>query len=117
MSPNMLQWGEFGARVGVPRVLDLLKRYNAKATFFCIGNNVIGNDPVYQRILAEEHVTGNHTYDHLNGWKTPDKEYLDNISKAGEIIRSNLFRPPYGRITKFQLQQLSPAIQAKPLQV
>ena len=93
--------------VVTPFVLDLLKQYNAKATFFCIGNNVIGNDPVYQRILAEEHATGNHTYDHLNGWKTPDKEYLDNISKAGEIISSNLFRPPYGRITKFQLQQLS----------
>src|SRR5207249_4862113 len=54
----------------------------------------------------EGHAVGNHTYDHLNGWKTKDEKYLDNIFKAKKIIDSNLFRPPYGKITKFQLKQL-----------
>lgn len=84
-------------------VLDELKKYNAKATFFCIGSNVKLHFELYKRILMEGHAVGNHTYDHLNGWKTSDKEYLDNIIEAAKIIDSHLFRPPYGRITKFQL--------------
>ncbi len=88
-------------------VLELLKQYNAKATFFCIGKNVAHHASVYEKIIEEGHAVGNHTYDHLNGWKTSDERYLQNILEAKEIINSNLFRPPYGRITKFQLQQLS----------
>ena len=84
-------------------VLDELKKYNAKATFFCIGKNVKANFDTYKRILMEGHQVGNHTYDHLNGWKTSDKEYLNNIIEAAKIIDSNLFRPPYGKISKFQL--------------
>ncbi len=89
-----------------PFVLEQLKKYNAKATFFCIGKNVEEHFDIYKKIIDEGHAVGNHTYDHLNGWKTNDKIYLDNIFKAKKIIDSNLFRPPYGRITKFQLQQL-----------
>ena len=88
-------------------VLDLLNHYNAKATFFCIGNNVSQQTLTYEKIKGEGHAVGNHTYDHLNGWKTSDEIYLQNILKAKEIIHSNLFRPPYGRITNFQLRQLS----------
>ncbi len=87
-------------------VLEELKKYNAKATFFCIGKNVEENFDLYKKLIDEGHVVGNHTYDHLNGWKTKDKEYLDNIFKAKKIIDSNLFRPPYGRITKLQLKHL-----------
>jgi peptidoglycan/xylan/chitin deacetylase (PgdA/CDA1 family) len=87
-------------------VLDELKKYNAKATFFCIGKNVEDHPDMYQKIIDEGHAAGNHTYNHLNGWKTDDAVYLDNIFKAKKIIDSNLFRPPYGRITKFQLKQL-----------
>jgi peptidoglycan/xylan/chitin deacetylase (PgdA/CDA1 family) len=58
-------------------------------------------------MIEEGHKPGNHTYDHLNGWKQKDKLYLDNVFKAKQVINSNLFRPPYGRITKFQLKQLS----------
>jgi peptidoglycan-N-acetylglucosamine deacetylase len=88
-------------------VLEQLKIYNAKATFFCIGKNVVEYAEVYRQIIDEGHQPGNHTYNHCNGWKTADKEYLDNISAAKKIIDSKLFRPPYGRITKFQLSLLS----------
>ncbi len=88
-------------------VLEELKKYNARATFFCIGKNVEEHFDVYKNIIDQGHAVGNHTYDHLNGWRVNDKEYLDNIFKAKKIIASNLFRPPYGKITKFQLKQLA----------
>ncbi len=93
--------------VATPFVLEELKKHNAKATFFCIGKRVEEYFDIYKKIIEEGHAVGNHTYDHLNGWKTKDQIYLDNIFKAKKIIDSNLFRPPYGRITKFQLKQLS----------
>ena len=88
------------------KVLDLLKAYNAKATFFCIGNNVVKYPEVYKRVIDEGHTVGNHTFNHLNGWKTADELYLNDINKAMGYIDSNLFRPPYGRISRFQIQQL-----------
>ena len=87
-------------------VLDLLKAYHASSSFFCIGNNVDAYPEIYKRILDEGHVTGNHSYDHLNGWKTDDKAYVENIKKASKIIHSNLFRPPYGRMKKSQIREL-----------
>ena len=87
-------------------VLDELKKYNAKATFFCIGKNVVEHPLVYKNILDEGHSVGNHTYNHLNGWKTPDSEYLENVLEAKKYINSNLFRPPYGRIKKPQREAL-----------
>lgn len=89
-----------------PFVLDQLKQYNAKATFFCIGKNVAALPYMYRKILEEGHTTGNHTFNHLNGWKTDDKTYIQNILEASKYINSNLFRPPYGRITKFQTSLL-----------
>jgi peptidoglycan/xylan/chitin deacetylase (PgdA/CDA1 family) len=89
-----------------PFVLAELKKYNAKATFFCIGNNVLKHPNVYELILSEGHKVGNHTYDHVNGWKTETKDYLENIKDAAALIDSNLFRPPYGRITKKQIRAL-----------
>jgi len=87
-------------------VLDELKKYNAIATFFCVGRNVKENFEIYERIISEGHRVGNHTYSHLNGWKTEDRIYLEDIGKAAKIIDSNLFRPPYGRITKFQVKAI-----------
>lgn len=87
-------------------VLDTLQQYNAKASFFCIGKNVDAHPELYARILAEEHAVGNHTQHHLNGWKTADDVYLDDITEASARIRSNLFRPPYGRIKKSQVRKL-----------
>ena len=88
-------------------VLEELKKYNAKATFFCVGKNVKENFPVYTRMISEGHKPGNHTFHHLNGWKTNDKIFLEDIAEAAKIIDSNLFRPPYGRITKFQSRAIS----------
>ncbi len=95
-------------------VLDELKKYNAKATFFCIGDNVVKYPAIYTRIIEEGHAVANHTFNHLNGWKTSDKIYLDNTAEAMKWIDSKLFRPPYGRISRFQLTQLAaPRFQMK----
>ncbi len=85
-----------------PFVLDELKKWNAKATFFCIGKNVADHPGIYRKILEEEHLVGNHTHNHLNGWKTDDTLYINDIIEAAKHINSRLFRPPYGRIKKFQ---------------
>lgn len=96
-----------------PFVLDELKRFNAKATFFCIGKNVAEETSLYKRILMEGHRVGNHTNNHLNGWKTDNKIYLENIEKARQLIDSDLFRPPYGRATGFQIRNLQEKLQYK----
>ena len=90
-----------------PFVLDELAKYGAKATFFCIGKNVAAYPEIYQRILDEGHTAGNHTQDHLNGWKTDTDAYIENIVAAGKHIHSRLFRPPYGRIKRAQAALLA----------
>jgi peptidoglycan/xylan/chitin deacetylase (PgdA/CDA1 family) len=94
-----------------PFVLDVLKPYNAKATFFCIGDNVLKHPDIFEQVKAGGHSIGNHTYNHLKGWVTPDKTYLDNFLKADEVLAVKLFRPPYGRIKSSQVKLLQ---QAKP---
>ncbi len=89
-----------------PFVLEQLAAYGAKATFFCIGKNVVAEPEIYQRIIAEGHSIGNHTQHHLNGWKTDDVTYLNDIAMAERSIASNLFRPPYGRIKRSQIKSL-----------
>jgi peptidoglycan-N-acetylglucosamine deacetylase len=89
-----------------PFVLSTLKNFNAKATFFCIGKNVIEQPLIYSQILTDGHSVGNHTHNHLNGWKTNNETYLSNIQLAAQHITSNLFRPPYGRIKKSQAKNL-----------
>jgi peptidoglycan/xylan/chitin deacetylase (PgdA/CDA1 family) len=89
-----------------PSVLDELKKHNAKASFFCIGDNVVKYPQIYKRILEEGHAVGNHTYNHLNGWQTSDETYFKNIAEAAKWIDTDLFRPPYGRMTRFQAKQL-----------
>ncbi|HRO43590.1 MAG TPA: polysaccharide deacetylase family protein [Flavipsychrobacter sp.] len=88
-------------------VLDLLKEYDVKATFFCIGKNVVRHLEIYERILAEGHTVGNHTQDHLNGWTNDNHAYLSNVLKASKHIQSRNFRPPYGRIKISQTKRLS----------
>src|SRR5258707_5478436 len=94
-------------------VLKLLKQYNALATFFCIGKNVVAYPEVYQQILNEGHTVGNHTYNHLNGWKTKDDVYMRDVAEASNYIDSRLFRPCYGRITAFQAKNLKAAMKGR----
>ena len=88
-----------------PEVLSLLKLYHAKGTFFCVGENVRKYPDTYKQILAAGHSTGNHTYNHLDGWKTKTDTYLKNILACEQTLStsSNLFRPPYGHMTPKQL--------------
>ena len=88
-------------------ILDILSEYNAKATFFCVGENVKRYREIYDKILAQGHATGNHTHHHLKGWSTNYKEYLDDIREAANYIGSGLFRPPYGLMSYRQAKALS----------
>jgi peptidoglycan/xylan/chitin deacetylase (PgdA/CDA1 family) len=81
-----------------PCVLDLLHSYNIKATFFCVGDNVRKYPEVYQDILRRGHRVGNHTFNHVQGWKFRTGTFLANVQKASELIRSNLVRPPHGHM-------------------
>lgn len=87
-------------------VLNTLNSFGIKATFFCIGDNIQKHPQVFERIKNEGHAIGNHTYNHLKGWKTDDKTYVNNFCKCQELTATNLFRPPYGRIKKSQIRQL-----------
>jgi peptidoglycan/xylan/chitin deacetylase (PgdA/CDA1 family) len=89
-----------------PFVLDTLRQYQAKATFFCIGKNVEAYPGIYAQIMFEGHAVGNHTQHHVNGWEVSDEAYLDDITTASKHIKSNLFRPPYGRIKKSQMKKI-----------
>jgi peptidoglycan-N-acetylglucosamine deacetylase len=89
-----------------PFVLAELKKYNAKATFFCIGDNVKKFPQIYQQVIDEGHAIGNHTMHHINGWKNSDEKYLKDIAEANKYIKSNLFRPPYGRIKRSQIKKI-----------
>lgn len=89
-----------------PRILDLLDRHQVKATFFCTGMNAGKYPLIYESILAAGHKTGNHSWSHPNGWTTPADKYVADVNRASAIIRSGLFRPPYGRITPFQYHTL-----------
>jgi peptidoglycan/xylan/chitin deacetylase (PgdA/CDA1 family) len=89
-----------------PFAMQQLAQYNAKATFFCVGNNVVRFPDIYEELLKNGHATANHTFNHMNGWKTEDDTYLRNIDKASEYIDSKLFRPPYGLIKRSQAKRL-----------
>lgn len=88
-------------------VLEQLRPYNARATFFCIGKNVVEYPDIYTQIVDEGHSVGNHTQHHLNGWDTDTERYIDDIIEASKHISSRLFRPPYGRIKKAQAFMLT----------
>lgn len=90
-----------------PWVLDILAKYQVKATFFCVGDNILKNPEIFERIKNEGHQVGNHTFNHVKGWQLKQSVYLDNIEKCQQLTKTNLFRPPYGRIKKSQFKSLS----------
>lgn len=89
-------------------VLKQLAAFSAKATFFCIGDNVRKHPQVFQELKNQGHSIGNHTFNHLNGWKTETDRYLENIKMCQDILETEtrLFRPPYGRMTQAQFRSL-----------
>ena len=89
-----------------PWVLSTLKDFDARATFFCIGQNAEKYPDLYKQIINEGHSVGNHCYSHTKGWGANSKKYISSVRKAAEVIDSNLFRPPYGRIRPNQISQL-----------
>ncbi|WP_282133930.1 polysaccharide deacetylase family protein [Seonamhaeicola maritimus] len=104
-TPEITQW-----------VLNLLKKYNAKATFFCIGENIEKHPDIFQNIIENGHSIGNHTQNHIKGWKTKSRDYLKNIADCESEFKTHitnpkssfikLFRPPYGQITPKQGKKL-----------
>lgn len=89
-----------------PWVLEVLEKYHARATFFCVGENVKKNPKIAEQIIKCGHALGNHTFNHLNGWFTSLQDYVNNVRKCNEYFSTNLFRPPYGRIKKSQAEAL-----------
>ena len=89
-----------------PQVLEILKKFNAKATFFCVGNNVKKYKDTFEMIKREGHSVGNHTFNHEKGLITKTKDYVDSVIEADALIQSPLFRPPHGRIKFSQIREL-----------
>ena len=87
-------------------VIQTLKEYGAKATFFCLGKNVEKEQSIYELIHTEGHTVGNHTHNHLNGWKTENEVYFSNIDECAKRVKSSLYRPPYGKISRSQSKHL-----------
>jgi peptidoglycan/xylan/chitin deacetylase (PgdA/CDA1 family) len=102
-TPDVTEW-----------TLSQLKKYNAKATFFCIGNNIEKHPDIFDAIIQEGHSTGNHTFNHLNGWKSKTEDYLYDVDlcanqiqkSTNHAIQSSIFRPPYGKIKLSQAKKV-----------
>tara|TARA_A100000171_G_scaffold50821_1_gene63225 strand:- start:5 stop:625 length:621 start_codon:yes stop_codon:yes gene_type:complete len=95
-----------------PWVLKTLSEFEAKATFFCVGENINKHPDIFKEVLSKGHSVGNHTYHHVKGWETDNTEYLKDFLKCEEELQKygkggRLFRPPYGKITSKQIKQLS----------
>ena len=88
-------------------ILEMLRRHNAKATFFVLGKNVERYPDLYAKILAEGHSVGNHTYSHQRGYLMSLERYMEDIDLASYSVQSNLFRPPYARVTASQLRAIA----------
>lgn len=89
-----------------PQVLDILDKFDVKATFFCVGENVSNYPELFNKIKNRGHQVGNHTFNHLKGFGVSVKDYVENIRKADKLIESSLFRPPHGQITPAQVKAL-----------
>jgi peptidoglycan/xylan/chitin deacetylase (PgdA/CDA1 family) len=89
-----------------PWVLDTLRSFNAKATFFCVGDNVRKHPDIYDMVIHAGHTVGNHTLNHLSGWATENITYFHNIRHCARMVNSGLFRPPYGKLKPSQAQFL-----------
>jgi len=89
-----------------PEILSILKNHQLQATFFCVGDNVRKHPEIFEMVRSEGHSIGNHSFSHLNGWRTPPGAFVENIHRCNEYFKTNLFRPPYGRFTFSQYMLL-----------
>jgi peptidoglycan/xylan/chitin deacetylase (PgdA/CDA1 family) len=89
-----------------PKVLNILADYDAKAAFFCVGDNVQKYPKTFRQIVEAGHVVGNHTFHHLKGWRTPDDLYFQDVAACQKLVKADFFRPPYGRIKPSQIREL-----------
>jgi peptidoglycan-N-acetylglucosamine deacetylase len=89
-----------------PLVISILKTYNIKATFFCVGENVQKHPEIFALLKSEGHAVGNHTFHHIKAWKTDYDTYLSEVEQCNRLVKSNLFRPPYGQINRKIAQSL-----------
>ena len=89
-----------------PWVLEQLEAFQARATFFCVGDNIRKHPEVFEQVVASGHAVGNHTFNHLNGWQTENISYFHNVRHCANMVHSVLFRPPYGRLKPKQAQFL-----------
>ncbi len=89
-------------------ILNTLATYQAQATFFCVGDNIRKHPEIFERIQTEGHSIGNHTFHHLNGWKTPRQNYISDVTMCQAYLNKppQLFRPPYGKVTRSQAHKL-----------
>ena len=90
----------------LPVILQTLDTYKIPATFFCVGENLVKYPDLVKEILKRKHVIGNHTHNHISGWKTKNADYFKNVEKFTEVYKSKIFRPPYGRLRKSQADHL-----------
>lgn len=94
-----------------PWVMQQLTEYQIRATFFCVGENIERNTTIAEELLSEGHKLGNHTFNHLNGWVTKKSTYIENVGKCSHVLKNiqasdNLYRPPYGKISRAQIAAL-----------
>jgi len=87
-------------------IINILKNYQIQATFFCVGENIKKHPDLFHALVENGHRIGNHTHNHLNGWKTPADAYVDNVARCQRLAQTDLFRPPYGRGTRSQYARL-----------
>jgi peptidoglycan-N-acetylglucosamine deacetylase len=90
-----------------PQILSVLDEFNAKATFFCLGKNAAKHPLLLDEIISRGHSVGNHSYNHYDAWRTSSSVYLQDVDKAGKIIKSAMFRPPYGRLPLRRFQEIA----------
>jgi peptidoglycan/xylan/chitin deacetylase (PgdA/CDA1 family) len=93
--PSLTEW-----------VLDELEKYNAKATFFCVGSNILRHKSIFNRIIAGKHTIGNHTMRHIKGFRNNVKDYMDEVESCRELTGNYMFRPPYGQLKRSQYKAL-----------
>jgi len=89
------------------KTLEILEKYNAKASFFCLGRNAEHHPELVKRIVEKGHRLGNHSYSHLKGFRTATDIYLEDVKLAARFLKTKLFRPPYGRIRVKQAKRIT----------